>query len=286
MTKGLRELITDAVAVAVAKADQPAGVCLSGGSDSSTIAMLASELPLFTGYYDGERYDERPYAGLVGTGRDWHRIRITPQDFIDCFDSVREALDALRCGPGAVGQYVVARYAAGLGVRTLFTGEGGDELFGGYARQYIVAGLPRPDGYDDYELPAGYPKSLRGALEHEWNDLRNLCRVDEVIAGAHGIRVVPPLLDPWVVAYVHQLPPALRIAKRLLRDAMRGVVPDPILDRTDKRGFPAPFVEWAQEEPVRSFVVERIGYVPDRSRPWDRGWWYDMLDARPVAVAA
>ena len=59
---------------------------------------------------------------------------------------------------------------------------------------------------------------------------------------------------------------------------MRGCVPDEILDRTDKRGFPVPFVEWAQTDPWRGFLEERIGYVPDIARPYDRQWWYDFLD--------
>lgn len=282
----LCDLIVDAVCRAVGKADAPVGVCLSGGIDSSTVATLAPGLPLFTGFYDDAWCDERNYARHVGADRDWHQVLITPDDFVRVFDDVAAALGDLRCGPGAVGQYVVAEHAAGHGIRTLLTGEGGDELFGGYARQYHVAGLPLPDGYDRVELPHGYPRSLRGALDREWNDLRNLCRVDEVIAGAHGIRVVPPLLDPWVVAHVHQLPANQRIGKTLIRDAMRGFVPDAILDRTDKRGFPVPYVAWAQEEPVRSFVRDRIGYTPDPAEPWSRRWWYDLLDATRVAVAA
>ena len=99
------------------------------------------------------------------------------------------------------------------------------------------------------------------------------------MGGGGGIRVMPPLLDPWVVAWAHQRFASERIGKKLLRAAMRGVVPDTILDRTDKVGFAAPFVEWAQEEPVRSFVESRIGYVPDPAKPWDRSWWYDLQDA-------
>lgn len=286
----LRDLIDAAVTRAVGKAehDGPAGVCLSGGIDSSTIATLAPGLPLFTGWYQGAAFDERPYAALVADGRDWTEVEITPADFEAVAEPVCVALAkaGLRCGPGAVGQYVVARAAADQGIATLLTGEGGDELFGGYARQMIVAGLHAPDGYEDYKLPDGYPVSLRGALDLEWRALRDLCRVDETIAGCHGVRVVPPLLDPWLVAHVHSLPTGWRIAKTLLRVAMLGVVPDAILQRTDKRGFPAPFVVWAQG-PTRDFVADRIGYVPDPARPWARQWWYDLCDAlAPAAVAA
>ena len=117
------------------------GCVLSGGIDSSTVTMLAreqGERPVFTGFYRGDRYDERKWARLVG-GPDHHEIEITPQDFIDHIDDVIEAVGGAQVGPGAFGQYMVARYASRYVDRVL-SGEGGDELFGGYARLAIVAG--------------------------------------------------------------------------------------------------------------------------------------------------
>ena len=60
------------------------------------------------------------------------------------------------------------------------------------------------------------------------------------------------------------------------------LVHDGIINRTDKRGFPVPFVEWAQREPVKSFIAERIGYTPDPAKPWDRQWWLDLCEASYV----
>lgn len=250
-------------------------VLLSGGIDSSTIASLAPDLPVITGWYEGAAYDERQWAALVAAGREWLQVEITPEDFIDHVDRAIKALDGLSCGPGAVGQSVVAAAAASVGYVTVLSGEGGDELFGGYARQYLAAGLPAPEGYEDYELPEGYPDNLEDALALEWEGLRNLCAVDDRIAGAHGVQVIPPMLDPWVVAWAHSQPAEKRIGKQLLKDAMRGTVPDPILDRTDKRGFPVPFVEWAQG-PLAEWFDARLGHIPDPSKPWDRGWWDDL----------
>lgn len=275
----LRSLIGEAVMAAVEKVEGPAAVMLSGGMDSSTVASFARDLPLVTGWYDAEGCDERGYARLIGAGREWLQIQIRPEDFVDCAEPAIRALAGLRCGPGAVGQYVVARAVADEGFQSILTGEGGDELFGGYARQMITAGFPRPVGYENYQLPDGYPSSLEDALELEWAALRTLCKVDERIAGAHGLAVVPPLLDPWLVGYVHSMPAQRRIWKTMLRLAMRGVVPDQILDRAGKQGFPTPFVAWAQTEPVRSFLLERLGYIPDPGEPFARGWWYDLQDS-------
>jgi len=281
----LLELISRAVRDRVEAGAQ--AVLLSGGVDSSTVATFAPELPVVTGYYSEPGYDEREYAALVAKNRDWYEVEIPPEDFVDCFDATAEVLRGLRCGPGAVGQYVVARHIREAGYTHVLSGEGGDELFGGYVRQHIVAGLPIPDSYRDYRLPDGYPDDLGEALAFEWDALHDLCAVDDRVAGANGVRVVPPLLDPWVVAYAFSLPLHYRIGKAALRKAVRGVVPDAILNRTDKRGFPAPFVAWAQREPVRSFVFDRIGYVPNPEQPWSREWWYDLLAAAtPAAVAA
>ena len=84
------------------------------------------------------------------------------------------------------------------------------------------------------------------------------------------------MTDDRLVDWVLVQPPEQRVGKRLLKDAMRGLLPDAIIDRTDKRGFPVPFVEWAQHEPVRSFMLERIGYLPSPLQPWSRGYWYDL----------
>ena len=57
-----------------------------------------------------------------------------------------------------------------------------------------------------------------------------------------------------------------------------------ILARTDKRGFPVPYVEWAQG-PLRDFIGERIGYVPDVGKPWERQWWIDLCQGQTALVA-
>lgn len=259
------------------------GVLLSGGIDSSTVAYFAPDLPAFTGYYEGERYDERRWASLVVEGREWHQIQITPQDFIDEFDVMVEAIGPPTEGPGTFGQWMVAKYVS-QHVSTVLSGEGGDELFGGYARLHLVAGVPVPDGYEDYVLPDGYPTDLEDALAYEWDvNLPALLAVDEKVTAAHGLRAVAPMTATSVCDYVLLQPAEQRVGKTLLKDAMRGLLPDEIVNRTDKRGFPVPFVEWAQG-PLRDFIGDRIGYIPDPDLPWDRKWWVDLCHGQTALV--
>jgi asparagine synthetase B (glutamine-hydrolysing) len=275
----LRGLIADAVNDAVTNAEGRVGAVLSGGIDSSTVVCLARQaghdLPTFTGYYDeGEQFDEREYARLVA-GTEHHEVRITPRDIEENFDGMMDAFKPPYQGPGAMGQYMVAKYASEQGIDTVLSGEGGDELFGGYARLMIVAGHPRPDGYADYRLPADYPRTLEDALAYDLSCLPDLLAVDDQACGAWGITSVAPMTDDRVVDYVLAQPARERVGKHMLRDAVRGLVPDRILDRTDKKGMPAPFVKWGQG-PLRAFFLDRIGYAPDPREPWSREWWNDL----------
>lgn len=276
--QSLRSLVENSVERALEADGAPVGMSLSGGVDSSTIyALSGRRIPCFTGYYEGEEYDERFYARLVA-GEEHHEILITPEDFVTYFDAMLEWARPPYQGPGTFGQYMVARYASEH-VRVMLSGEGGDELFGGYARLLIVAGEDRPDGYEDYELPSGYPDDLAAALAWDFERLPNLLAVDEQMLSAFGIEGRAPFTDPQVVEFVLGLAPELRVGKRLLKEGMQGIVPEAILSRTDKRGFPTPFVQWAQEEPLRSFLLDRIGYLPEPSEPWARRWWLDLCEA-------
>jgi len=251
---------------------------LSGGLDSSTIAAFASDIPTFTGYYDLPGFDETEYAKMATHGEHF-LIKITPDDFIDEFENMVQAIDPFQVGPGVFGQWMVARFVAWMGIKTVFSGEGGDELFGGYARLMKVAGVEMPEGYEDYTLPDDYPNTLKDALDYDWKRLPILMAADEQICEAHGITVTPPMMDDRVVEYAMNLPPERRVGKIELKEAMRGIVPDKIINRKDKKGFPTPYVHWSQEEPVKSFVMDRIGYVPDVNKPYDRRWWYELCKA-------
>jgi asparagine synthase (glutamine-hydrolyzing) len=125
--------------------DVPVGSYLSGGIDSSLITVLANdENPNFYGSFHGRftdytGYDESMYAQAAANKiqKNLFTIDITAQDFIDNISKVIYHLDVPVAGPGSFAQYMVSKLAS-QHVKVILGGQGGDELFGGYAR-YIVA---------------------------------------------------------------------------------------------------------------------------------------------------
>jgi asparagine synthase (glutamine-hydrolysing) len=142
----LLNLLYDSVKLQM-RSDVPVGVYLSGGVDSSAIAVLAREisgnsLETFHGkFLEGPAYDESHYARLISdhTSSIYHETIPTLDDFITEFPKLIYALDEPVAGPGSFPQMLVSRKASER-VKVILGGQGGDELFCGYAR-YLVGYL-------------------------------------------------------------------------------------------------------------------------------------------------
>lgn len=125
------------------------GAFLSGGTDSSTIAGLLSEVceggaRTYSIGFQEEGYDEIQYARIAARhfGTKHHEYYVTPDDVVDCIPRIAEVHDQPFGNSSAVPTYYCARLAASDGVDTLLGGDGGDELFGGnsrYALQYYYS---------------------------------------------------------------------------------------------------------------------------------------------------
>jgi len=122
--------------------DVPFGAFLSGGVDSSTIVALMSQLlerPVKTysvGFDgDGESFSELPYARLVAKEfhTDHHEVLIRPAHLMELAETVTWHLDQPLADHATLANFMVARLASS-DVKMVLTGEGGDELFAGYAR--------------------------------------------------------------------------------------------------------------------------------------------------------
>jgi asparagine synthase (glutamine-hydrolysing) len=90
--------------------------------------------------------------------------------------------------------------------------------------------------------------------------LPHLCRFADKDSMAFSVEVRLPFLDPRVVEFALSLPPELvwraGTTKWLLRHSMRGLVPDPVLDRREKVGYETPQERWFGSEAGRAAVAE------------------------------
>ncbi len=144
----LRELLEDSVRLRL-RADVPLGAHLSGGTDSSVVVGMARRLlpeghtlHTFTGAFEeGPQFDERRYARLVAErhGAVGHEIVMGAADFGSTIEKVIWHMDEPAAGPGVFPQFQVSKLASEH-VKVVLGGQGGDELFIGYAR-YLVAYL-------------------------------------------------------------------------------------------------------------------------------------------------
>lgn len=120
--------------------DVPLGMFLSGGVDSSAIAALILKLrpgPLqtFSVGYREAAYSELNYAAEVARhlGTEHREISIGSEDFFDALPALVWHEDEPITWPSSVSLYFVSQLAAKQ-VKVVLTGEGSDELFGGYSR--------------------------------------------------------------------------------------------------------------------------------------------------------
>ncbi len=142
----LRRLLDDTVGIQM-RSDVPVGTYLSGGMDSSIVTLLAAQktsmgLKTFTGaFHEGPQFNETEYAKEVAQccGATRYEVFPTADEFVELMPKLIYHLDEPVAGPGLFPQYIVSRLAA-QHVKVVLGGQGGDEIFGGYAR-YIVAYL-------------------------------------------------------------------------------------------------------------------------------------------------
>jgi asparagine synthase (glutamine-hydrolysing) len=132
----LREVLDDSIRAHLV-ADVPVGVLLSGGVDSGGIAALASRhvgesLRTFSIGFEEEGFDELSRARLVAERyrTDHHELILRP-DAVELLPKLVEAFDEPFGDSSALPTYLVSQLASGH-VKTAMSGEGGDELFGGY----------------------------------------------------------------------------------------------------------------------------------------------------------
>lgn len=142
----LDRLLDDAVARRMV-ADVPVGAFLSGGIDSTTIvarmqAQSRHPVKTFTVGFDVAGFDESVVAGRVAEhlGTEHHELRVGPADVQAAIPLMPSIYDEPFADSSQLPTYLIARLAKQT-VNVALSGDGGDELFGGYPHYLTWPGL-------------------------------------------------------------------------------------------------------------------------------------------------
>jgi asparagine synthase (glutamine-hydrolysing) len=184
----LKELLNDTIKKQL-RSDVPLGTYLSGGMDSSIVSILAAKylnnpIRTFTGAFrEGDDFDETRYAKEVTQKINAEAFEIYPteMDFIESLPKLVYHMDEPVAGPGVFPQYMVSKLAK-ENVTVVLGGQGGDEIFGGYAR-YVIAYLEQV---------------LKGAIFETNDEGEHIVSLSSILPNLpHLHKYIPMMTDFW-----------------------------------------------------------------------------------------
>jgi asparagine synthase (glutamine-hydrolysing) len=269
--------------------DVPVGVLLSGGIDSSLVVALLAEmgqtgLQTFSIGFEsagGESGDEFEYSTLVAErfGTDHHRILIDNARLLPGIDAAVAKMSEPMVSHDCVAFYLLSEDVSRQ-VKVVQSGQGADEVLGGYDWYPPLADVPREDAVEAYsrvffdrrwsamgdllmpewlvddDAPTtfiteqfgqpGAQTSVDAALRNDTTIMLvddPVKRVDNMTM-AWGLEARVPFLDHELVELAGRIPPEFKLSdggKGVLKRASRGIVPDEVIDRT-KGYFPVPAI--------------------------------------------
>ena len=253
--EGLQEVLTRAVRSHLVS-DVPVGAFLSGGVDSSLVVALMAQatakVRTFSIGFDEPSFDELQHARAVAAhcGTDHHEFIVRP-DAVSVLNELIEHFDEPFADASAIPTWYVSQMAS-RHVTVVLSGDGGDELFGGYDR-YLPHGTV--SAFDRY-APRGLGRVASLAAEHLPHGVRGRNFLRHVGLDSRGryldsIRFFgadekPALLSEDIVRQLSQENPEDRLAHRFDRYAhlpwgsqmMRfdgeTYLPDDILTKVDR----------------------------------------------------
>lgn len=256
------------------RSDVPYGLFLSGGIDSAAVATVMARLnerPVvaYTCGFDAEgARDERVQAERVARALnlDWNNVSFGEEDFWAIAPRVAWAMDDPVADYACLATYKLAQEAKKR-LTVVLTGEGGDELFGGYSRYrraqrptWLGGRVAEPqtdailggDALDAWRKHAAQPSGLTTLQQAQYADIATwlpndlLLKLDRMLM-AHGLEGRTPFLDSEVAAFAFHLPDNLKtrgkFGKYILRAWLEKNCPaaEPW---AKKKGFTVPVASW------------------------------------------
>ncbi|MCT7974888.1 asparagine synthase (glutamine-hydrolyzing) [Laspinema olomoucense] len=180
----LQELVDDSLSLHL-RSDVPVGSYVSGGIDSSLIHILANRdsgqnsLGFHGRFTDYSGYDESAFAQAASkrANGELHCIDITSQDFHTYIEQIIYHLDFPVAGPGSFPQFMVSQLAA-QHLKVVLGGQGGDEIFGGYAR-YLVA---------------YFEQCIKAAIDGQYTNGNYVVTIESIVPNLGLLREYKPLI--------------------------------------------------------------------------------------------
>lgn len=248
-------------------ADVPVGSLLSGGIDSSLVTALMqanSSRPVktFTIGFRENVFDEARYAKPVAEhlGCDHTEITLTPQDALNIIPNLPQIYSEPFADPSQIPTALISAIAR-QGVTVALSGDGGDELFGGYARYRtalrfwrLLGGLPSwlrvaTGNILSKTLADSFPvRSTRQGMRHSFK-LRRLGKrlaatdFDAYYANLLSLSLTPTALTHWPTSLPilcdHAIPSRMDLEQRMMYIDQVSYLPDDILVKSDRASMAA-----------------------------------------------
>ena len=300
------------------------GVLLSGGVDSSLLVGLMAEngtgnLHTFSVGFEsvnGEQGDEFQYSDIVAAefGTQHHKIRVSSEELLSELPAAISAMSEPMVSHDCIGFYLLSREVS-KNCKAVQSGQGADEVFGGYHWYPPMVGSEQPFGdyrraffdrdYAEYcetvtdrfangDIAGDFVKenfASPGASDPVDKALRidttvmlvddPVKRVDNMTM-AWGLEARVPFLDHQLVEYAARIPQQHKLGddgKKVLKEAARSVIPSAVIDRP-KGYFPVPALKYLKGS-VLDYVRDALHSDTARSRNLYNKDYVEMLLAAP-----
>ncbi len=193
-------------------ADVPVGAFLSGGLDSSMIVARATRMgsnrvltTFTTGFSDTDARSEqnkneleyaRSMAAHLGVAIRYNEIILNP-DVTSILPKIMWHLDEPICDPAEINSYLICEQARRNGITVLLSGNGADELFGGYNHHLLAWMLSEFDRFHIPRFVTSAAIGLAAAMPINSPHIRYLRRKGKFLAGSSVDRIIG--LSSWLL---------------------------------------------------------------------------------------